>query len=362
LDSRPHAAEQASALGDAARASCRLADLGPKPYLGGGRDPRLQHPGYRFGVDLGGTKIESLLLDHEGTELWRKRIPTPRGDYAGTLRVIAALCNEARDAHPQAAHCSVGLGIPGSLGPDGKVRNANSVWLNGMPFGADLERTLGQPVVMANDANCLALSESADGAGRDAETVFAVILGTGVGGGLVVHRRLWQGASGLAGEWGHVALPWPRSDWGECPGPKCWCGRTGCIEGFLSGPGLARDAGRTDGDALQTLTAAQSWKPLESTAREICDTSAENAAGEAVDRYLDRLARGLAMVINIVDPEVIVLGGGMSQFRRIYQEVPERWHAWIFSDRPVNTRLLPARHGDASGVRGAAWLGAQGRR
>jgi predicted NBD/HSP70 family sugar kinase len=362
LDSRSHAAEQAGTLDDAARARFGLTKVGPEPSTGVGQDERLLHQGYRLGVDLGGTKIESLLLDPKGTELWRKRIPTPRGDYAGTLRVIAALCDEARSAHPRAARCSVGLGIPGSLGPDGKVRNANSVWLNGMPFAADLERALGQTVAMANDANCLALSEAADGAGRDAETVFAVILGTGVGGGLVVHRRLWQGTSGLAGEWGHVSLPWPRPNWGECPGPKCWCGRTGCIEGFLSGPGLARDAGRTDGDALQTLAAAYSRSPVEASAQGICDAGTQNAAGEAVDRYLDRLARSLAMVINIVDPEVIVLGGGMSQFRRIYQEVPERWDAWIFSDRKINTRLLPARHGDASGVRGAARLGVQDHR
>ena len=331
--------------------------------------------GFRFGVDLGGTKIAALLLDTEAKELWRKRIPTPRGDYSATVRAIAALLAEARHVYPQAARCSVGVGIPGSLGPDGRVRNANSVWLNGKDFAADLEQALGQAVAMANDANCLALSESADGAGADCESMFAVILGTGVGGGLVLHRRLWQGAGGLAGEWGHIPLPWPRLDWGECPGPQCWCGNRACIECFLSGPALARDAQRTDDDAQRVVVAAEAQQAAAAWEGDLRVTDPHRAdlppgaagwsggpeggaARQAVERYLDRLARALAMVITIIDPEVIVLGGGMSQYRRLYQEVPRRWHTWTFSDRPVRTRLLPALHGDDSGVRGAAWLGA----
>ena len=307
----------------------------------GSASHRTHGEGFRFGVDLGGTKVESLLLDPLGAELWRKRAPTPRGDYAATVRLIVALRDEALHKHPEAAHCSIGLGIPGSLGTDARVRNANSVWLNGRPFAEDLAQALGQDVAMANDANCLALSEAVDGAGADATSVFAVILGTGVGGGVVMHRKLWEGRAGLAGEWGHVSLPWPRSAWGECPGPQCWCGQRGCIESFLCGPALAQDAGSED---AQSVVRASHER--------------QTAALQAVERYLDRLARSLAMVINILDPEVIVLGGGLSQFAAIYQQVPERWAQWIFSNQVVPTRLVPARHGDASGVRGAAWLGA----
>ena len=291
---------------------------------------------YRFGVDLGGTKTEAVLLDPHGQAIWGQRLPTPRGDYRGSLEQIAGLLGAARKAHPHAAECSVGLGIPGSLDEQGIVRNANSTWLIGQAMKNDLQTLLGQPVAIANDANCLAMSEAADGAGEGFSCVFAVILGTGVGAGLVMNGKLWEGAGGLAGEWGHVSLPWPRSDWDEIPGPQCWCSRNACIECFLSGPALARDAGRGDGDAQAALKHA--------------------GAAAALERFYDRLARALAMVINIIDPQVIVLGGGLSQLEAIYQQIPARWQNWVFSNRKPNTLLRPAKHGDASGVRGAAWL------
>lgn len=293
-------------------------------------------PIYRFGIDLGGTKTEAILLDPAGQVIWGQRQSTPRGDYRGSLKQIAGLLEAARMAHPLAARCSVGLGIPGSLDEQGIVRNANSTWLIGQAMREDLENLLGQPVALANDANCLAMSEAADGAGAGFSCVFAVILGTGVGAGLVLHRRLWEGAGGLAGEWGHVSLPWPRSDWGEIPGPGCWCGRRACIECFLSGPALALEAGREDGDVQAALAGPQ--------------------AAAALERYYDRLARALAMMINIIDPEVIVLGGGLSRLEAIYQQIPKRWQTWVFSNRKPQALLRPAKHGDASGVRGAAWL------
>jgi fructokinase len=291
---------------------------------------------YRWGVDLGGTKTEAILLNPQGQAIWGQRVPTPRGHYQATLHQIGALLQAARQAHPRARHCSIGIGIPGSLDEQGIVRNANSTWLIGHAMRDDLQALLGEPIAMANDANCLALSEAEDGAGADFSCVFAVILGTGVGAGLVVNRKLWAGAGGLAGEWGHVSLPWPRVDWGEVPGPRCWCLRHACIECFLSGPALARDIGRNDGNAQAALN--------------------DPRAPEALERFYDRLARALAMVINIIDPEVIVLGGGLSQLAAIYDEVPARWQAWVFSNRQPKTRLRPALHGDASGVRGAAWL------
>ncbi|MBU6286014.1 MAG: ROK family protein [Betaproteobacteria bacterium] len=291
---------------------------------------------YRFGVDLGGTKTEAILLDPQGHALWRQRVPTPRGDYQASLDQIAGLLQAAREAYPRAGACSIGIGIPGSLDEQGIVRNANSTWLIGKAMRLDLQALIGEPIAMANDANCLALSEAADGAGAGFSCVFAVIMGTGVGAGLVVDRKLWAGAGGLAGEWGHVSLPWPRLDWGEVPGPLCWCSRRACIECFLSGPALAREIGRTDANVQAALT--------------------DPRAPEALERFYDRLARAMAMVINIVDPEVIVLGGGLSLLDSIYQEIPARWQAWVFSNREPKTLLRPALHGDASGVRGAAWL------
>jgi fructokinase len=272
--------------------------------------------------------------------LARRRVPTPRDDYPGTVETIARLVEEIeREAGPAAG---VGLGIPGALSPaTGLVKNANSVWLNGRPFARDLESRLARPLRFANDANCFALSEASDGAAAGARVVFGVILGTGTGGGLVVDGRVLTGPNAIAGEWGHNPLPWPRDD--ERPGPACYCGRAGCIETFLSGPGLARDHRARTGE--------------ERTAEAIADGAASGDAGCAASlaRYEERLARALATVINVADPDAIVLGGGMSRLSRLYEGVPRLWGAFVFSDR-VDTRLLPPRYGDSSGVRGAAWL------
>jgi fructokinase len=295
----------------------------------------------RLGVDLGGTKIEAVVLDGENRVVWRERMATPRGDYAATIAAICGLA--ARGEAASGGPCSVGLGIPGAVSPATRViKNANSTWLNGRPFVSDLEAALGRDVRVANDANCLAVSEAADGAAAGAAVVFGVILGTGTGGGLVVHGEPIIGANAIGGEWGHNPLPWPADD--ERPGPACYCGRAGCIETFLSGPGLAADYARRGGvsgtDAAGVVSRAAAGEPR---------------AAEAMDVWLDRLARSLATIINVVDPDVIVAGGGLSQIGRLYAEVPARWGAYVFSDR-VATRLVPAAHGDASGVRGAAWL------
>jgi fructokinase len=290
----------------------------------------------RVGIDLGGTKIEGIALGDNGREVARRRVATPAGDYEGTLAAIAGLVGDLESAAGERA--SVGIGIPGTISPaTGLIKNANSVCLIGHALDKDLERRLDRPVRLANDADCFALSEASDGAGAGARSVFGVILGTGVGGGLVYEGRLIQGPNAIAGEWGHNPLPWPRDD--ERPGPRCYCGREGCIETFLSGPGFARDHG-----------AAMAPEDIVGAA-EAGDVDARNA----LDRYIDRLARALATVINIFDPEVVVLGGGMSKIARLYEEVPRRWGRWIFSDR-VDTRLRPPAHGDSSGVRGAAWL------
>src|SRR5262245_2089700 len=289
----------------------------------------------RIGVDLGGTKIEAVAVDRAGTVLGRRRVATPRDDYGSTLETIARLVRELEVEAGGGAEARVGVGMPGTLSPaTGLVKNANSVWLNGRPLAEDLARVLPRPLRFANDANCFALSEAVDGAGRGARVVFGVILGTGVGGGVVVDGRVLTGPNAIAGEWGHNPLPWPTAQ--ERPGPPCYCGRTGCIETFLSGPGLARDHARETGERADartiTLNAAQG------------DPGAEAS-----------LARGLASVINVLDPDVIVLGGGLSGVERLYQRVPSHWPEFVFSDR-VDTRLLPPVHGDASGVRGAAWL------
>jgi fructokinase len=281
----------------------------------------------RIGIDVGGTKIEALSLDASGKEAFRKRISAPRGDYAATLEAIRVLVTEAGEGN-------VGIGIPGSLSPTtGLVRNANSTWLNGRPLKQDLEKALGRKVRIENDANCFALSEAVDGAGKDAEVVFGVILGTGVGGGISVRKSILKGANAIAGEWGHNPLPMPTGD--DLPLPRCWCGRAGCIETYLSGPGLARDHLQRTGRAA----------------------TAEEAVldEESLARYEERLARSLAGVINVLDPDVIVLGGGMSNVARLYAEVPRLWGRHVFSDQ-VATRLARNAHGDASGVRGAAWL------
>ncbi len=294
----------------------------------------------RIGVDLGGTKIEAIALGEDGAVLGRRRIATPRGDYGATLAAVAELVAALEGG--LARQASVGVGIPGAISPaSGLVKNANSTWLIGRPFNRDLSAALGREVRIENDANCFALSEAIDGAAAGASPVFGVILGTGVGGGIVIDGRPLVGRQAIAGEWGHNPLPWPNGN--ERPGPLCYCGRHGCIETFLSGPGLARDYAAAGG---ATLPAEQV------TAR----AAAGEAAAEAtLQRYEDRLARGLAAVINLLDPEVIVLGGGLSNLSRLYRALPERLPDYVFSDR-VDTRVVPPKHGDASGVRGAAWL------
>jgi fructokinase len=294
----------------------------------------------RIGIDLGGTKIEGVAIDEDGRARARTRIPAPRGDYRQTLDAIVRLVRELERS--VGAPASVGVGIPGVISPaTGLVKNANSTWLIGHPLADDLPRALDRPVRFANDANCFALSEATDGAAAGARVVFGVILGTGVGGGIVVDRRVWVGSNAIAGEWGHNPLPAPLD--AERPGPACYCGRLGCIETFLSGPGLAADYAASGGDAAD--------------AREIVRRAAadERDAMACLARYEDRLARALASVINVLDPDVIVLGGGVSNLDRLYTTVPARWGAYVFSDR-VNTRLVRAAHGDSSGVRGAAWL------
>ena len=298
---------------------------------------------FRLGIDLGGTKIEVVALDSDGQEMLRHRVPTPHGDYEGTLRAIAGLVADVErrlNVVPGAA--SVGIGAPGSLSrATGLLRGSNSVCLNGRPFKNDLEALLGRTIRMSNDANCFALSEAIDGAGAGNAVVFGVILGTGVGAGIVVNGQVLDGRNAIAGEWGHNPLPWPRDD--ERPGQPCYCGRRGCIETFVSGPAFERDHATVTGHDVPT-------------ARIVADAAAGDAASVAsLQRYEERLARALAHVINILDPDVIVLGGGMSNTDRLYATVPSLWGPWIFSDR-VDTRLSRNVHGDSSGVRGAAWL------
>lgn len=294
----------------------------------------------RIGVDLGGTKIEAVGLTDDGQEQGRRRISTPVGDYSGTVSAIARLVADVeRQTGPARG---IGIGIPGTVSPaTGLIKNANSTWLIGRPFDADLGAALGRPVRLANDANCFAASEAADGAAAGESVVFGAILGTGVGGGVVIDGKTLVGRNAIAGEWGHTTLPARRED--ERPGPVCYCGRSGCIETFLSGPALARDlAGNVDDEADAAAVAAAA---MAGDARAIA----------AMDRYVERLARALGPVINLIDPDVIVLGGGLSNIDRLYADVPARWGQWVFSDR-VETPLRRARHGDSSGVRGAARL------
>jgi len=296
--------------------------------------------GFRIGVDLGGTKIEAAAIDRGGAVYARRRIATPAGDYAGTIEAVVGLVRGIEGE--LGAEMTVGVGIPGTLAArTGLVKNANSTWLIGKPLGRDLETALGRAVRLANDANCFALSEASDGAAAGGGSVFGVILGTGVGGGIVIDGRIVVGANSIAGEWGHNPLPWPRTD--ELPGPRCYCGQSGCIETFLSGPGLAADHrhhGGGDLDGAGIVAGA---------------TSGDAACRATLDRYAERLARALAGVINIIDPEAIVLGGGLSAIKELYDTVPHLWGRHVFSGEVV-TRLLPPRHGDSSGVRGAAWL------
>lgn len=294
----------------------------------------------RLGIDLGGSKIEIIALDAAGAELYRSRIATPQGDYRATLNAISNLVNNTEQK--LGMRSSVGIGTPGAISrATGRLKNSNSVCLNGQPLVQDLEALLARPVRIANDANCFALSEATDGAAAGAEVVFGVIVGTGTGAGIVVHGQVLDGANSIAGEWGHNPLPWPRAD--ERPGATCYCGQQGCIETFLSGPGLSRDHERATG--------------IRSEAQEIALRAAQGdiACEATLQRYEDRMARALAHVINMLDPHVIVLGGGLGNIARLYDNVPRLWGKYVFSDR-VDTRLVAPKFGDSSGVRGAAWL------
>jgi fructokinase len=294
----------------------------------------------RIGIDLGGTKIEGIAIADDGEERLRRRIAAPRGSYPDTIEAVAALVRSLEGDLGVTA--TVGVGIPGAISPaTGRIKNSNSTWLNGTPLHEDLSRVLGRPLRFANDANCFALSEATDGAAAGAAIVFGVIIGTGTGGGVVVNQRVVTGANAIGGEWGHNPLPAPRD--GEWPGPGCYCGRRGCIETFLSGPALVRDYQANGGTSL--------------TAAEIAGRAAsgERLAAASIERYAERMARALGSVINLLDPDVIVLGGGLSNIAPLYDRVPALWSDYVFSDR-VATRLVRAMHGDSSGVRGAAWL------
>ncbi len=298
----------------------------------------------RLGIDLGGTKIEAVVLDPQGSERWRRRVATPAGRYEEILAATASLADAARAAGH--GPFSIGIGTPGTPAAGGLMKNCNSTCLNGRPLQRDLAALLGQPVALANDANCLALSEATDGAGAGAAVVFAAIVGTGTGAGIAVHGRVLGGPNGLAGEWGHNPLPWATA---EDPAPACYCGQAGCVETLVSGPGLARDHAARHGGTL--------------TAEQIAARAAQGDADCAatLERHASRLARALASVINLLDPDVVVLGGGVSRMAHLYTRVPQLWGQWVFSGGlkdAVRTRLAPALHGDASGVRGAAWLGA----
>jgi fructokinase len=303
----------------------------------------------RLGIDLGGTKIEGVALDGS-REVVRLRVATPRDDYDATLAAIVGLVIDLERA--AGATGTVGVGIPGTVSPaTGLVKNANSVWLIGRPLPEDLRRLLGRDVRIANDANCFAVSEAVDGAAAGAAVVFGVIVGTGTGGGVVVRGQVLSGVQGIAGEWGHNPLPWPGPD--EWPGPPCYCGKSGCIETFLSGPGMTADFLRTAGPLRGTRPPEQPEEIVRLAA------AGEAAAEAALVRYESRMARALASVINVLDPDVIVLGGGLSNIQRLYDAVPRYWSEFVFArgaGEIVRTRLLPAAHGDASGVRGAAWL------
>jgi fructokinase len=300
----------------------------------------MANPEMRIGIDLGGTKIEALAIDRQGVELARHRVDTPREDYDGTLRTIVELVRRLEKETGRTG--SVGAGVPGSVSSlTGLIKNSNSTWLNGRPLDRDLTAALGREVRVANDANCLAVSEATDGAAAGKHVVFGVILGTGCGGGVAIDGTVHAGPNGVAGEWGHNSLPWPRPE--EYPGPKCYCGKRGCMEMWVSGTGIALDYKNVTG--------------RERTAREImADFEAgDREAAASVERLEDRLARGLAHVINMLDPDAIVLGGGVSKVQHLYKTIPERLAAYVFGGE-ASTPILQAKYGDASGVRGAAWL------
>lgn len=295
----------------------------------------------RIGIDLGGTKIAGIVLDADGATRAESRVPTPRGDYEGTLDAIAGLV-AALERQAGTAGASVGVGMPGAISrATGLIKNANSVWLNGRPFAEDLAARLGRPVRVENDANCLAVSEAVDGAGTGEAIVWAIILGTGVGSGIALQGQALTGRNAIAGEWGHNPLPWPRDD--ECPGPACYCGRHGCLETWLSGPGLSADFFRRTGES-------RSGEEIVARAE-----GGDAVALAAMACHRDRLGRGIAHVVNILDPDVIVLGGGLSRVEGLVAALPEAIAPHVFTDT-FDTPVQASRHGDASGVRGAAWL------
>ena len=298
----------------------------------------------RLGIDLGGSKIEIIALDSDGAELLRRRVATPQNDYQATLAAVAQLVVDAEhELRVPARSSRIGIGTPGSISrATGRLRGCNSVCLNGQPIREDLEQRVGRAIRATNDANCFALSEASDGAGQGAAVVFGAILGTGVGAGVVVNGSLLEGPNAIAGEWGHNPLPWPRDD--ERPGALCFCGHAGCIETWVAGPAMVRDHLHTTGDVRTTVEIVSGA------------TAGDAACQATLARYEERLARALAHVVNLLDPDVVVLGGGMSNITRLYTNVPELMRPWVFSDR-LDTRLVKNVHGDSSGVRGAAWLG-----
>ncbi len=293
----------------------------------------------RIGIDLGGTKIEALALDDAGLEIARHRMDTPRGDYDGTVAAIAGLV--ARIERETGMTGTVGAGIPGSLRANGLVKNANSTWLNGRPFGEDLSRAMGREVRVQNDANCLAVSEATDGAAAGKGVVFAVILGTGCGGGVALSGHVHKGPNGVGGEWGHIPLPWAKPE--ELPGPACYCGLSGCMEVWTSGTGLSMDYNAVTGKNLTTREIA------------VLEAAGDPEAVAAFDRFVDRLGRGLAVIVNSLDPDVIVFGGGVSRWDRLYRDLPAKIRPYVFGG-DFDTPLVQAMYGDSSGVRGAAWL------
>ena len=300
------------------------------------------HTNMRIGIDLGGTKIEGIALDDVGNELFRKRISSPQGDYQNTLNAITDLVNEIENVTQTTG--TVGVGIPGMISPQTDlVKNANSTWLIGHPLKADLESLLQRKIRIENDANCFVVSEATDGAAKGAEIVFGVIIGTGTGGGVFVRGQSIIGANAIAGEWGHNPLPWPTQK--ELPGRDCYCGKQGCIETWLSGPGFEKDHQLTN-----KLT-----HPILAKEIVLLAEKGDETTQASLQRYEERLAKSLASIINIIDPDVIVLGGGMSNIRSLYKNVPKLWGNYVFSDQ-VSTQLVSPRHGDSSGVRGAAWL------
>lgn len=298
------------------------------------------HTGMRIGIDVGGTKIEALAIDNDGNELLRYRVDTPRDDYKGTIDAMTALVRRIETETGKTG--TVGAGIPGSISAKtGLVKNANSTWLNGKPFDKDLSVAMGREVRLANDANCLAVSEATDGAAAGKYVVFGVILGTGCGGGVAIDGQVHAGPNGTGGEWGHIPLPWPKEE--ENPGPPCYCGKRGCMEVWVSGTGLARDFQQVTGRAATSRKIVAGFQ------------AGEADAAAAVDRLEDRLARGMANIVNILDPDAFVLGGGLSHTQHLYESLPKRLSTYVFGGE-FDTPILQAKYGDSSGVRGAAWL------